>query len=61
MIEVLLSECCGSPPLFETGLCSSCKEHADFTDIEKTYAEGLVKKHRSKKEKETKEKEKTNG
>ena len=33
MIEVLLSECCGSPPWFETGLCSSCKEHADFIDI----------------------------
>ena len=48
MIEVLLSECCGSPPWFETNLCSSCKEHADFIDI-------------SKKEKETKEKEKTNG
>ena len=47
-IEVLLSECCGSPPWFETGLCSSCREHADFIDI-------------SKKEKETKEKEKTNG
>jgi len=41
MIEVLLSECCGSPPWFETDLCSSCREHADFIDI-------------SKKEKETK-------
>ena len=47
MIEVLLSECCGSPPWFETGLCSSCKEHADFIDIIK--------------EKDTKEKEITNG
>ena len=33
MNKVLLSECCGSPPWFETGLCSSCKEHADFIDI----------------------------
>ena len=34
-IEVLLSECCGSPPWFETGLCSSCREHADFININK--------------------------
>ena len=35
MSKVLLSECCGSPPWFETGLCSSCREHADFIDISK--------------------------
>jgi len=35
MNKVLLSECCGSPPWFETGLCSSCREHADFIDISK--------------------------
>ena len=35
MNKGLLSECCGSPPWFETGLCSSCKEHADFININK--------------------------
>jgi hypothetical protein len=26
----LESNCCGASPLWETDLCSDCKEHADF-------------------------------
>lgn len=27
-----ISNCCGAPPLWETDLCSDCKEHAEFDD-----------------------------
>ena len=25
-----ISNCCGARPLYETDICSDCKEHADF-------------------------------
>jgi len=25
-----ISECCGAPELYNTGLCSDCKEHTEF-------------------------------
>jgi hypothetical protein len=28
------SNCCGAPPLWETDLCSACKEHAEFYEEE---------------------------
>ena len=28
------SDCCGAEEWYETGLCSECKEHADFNKIE---------------------------
>jgi hypothetical protein len=28
------SNCCGASPLWETDLCSACKEHAEFYDEE---------------------------
>jgi len=29
------SECCGAPEWFtETGICSQCKEHAEFIDLD---------------------------
>ena len=30
----LISNCCGAPPLWETDLCSDCKEHAEFDEID---------------------------
>ena len=32
------SNCCGAPPLWESDICSDCKEHADFdeTDFDET-------------------------
>ena len=30
------SECCGAEEWYETGLCSECKEHTEFTE-EKEY------------------------
>ena len=27
----LMSNCCGASPLWESDLCSDCKEHADFS------------------------------
>ena len=30
----IVSNCCGAPPLWETDLCSDCKEHAEFDDID---------------------------
>jgi len=26
------SECCGASEWYETGLCSECKEHTEFTE-----------------------------
>ena len=28
------SNCCGAPPLWETDLCSDCREHAEFYNEE---------------------------
>ena len=28
------SDCCGAEPLWETDICSSCREHADFDNEE---------------------------
>ena len=60
MNKVLLSECCGSPPWFETGLCSSCKEHADFININKKMIDNLPECTICE-EDHSKEKEITNG
>lgn len=30
----LLSDCCGAPELYETGLCSYCKEHTEFINYD---------------------------
>jgi len=29
---MLESDCCGASPLWETDLCSECREHAEFYD-----------------------------
>lgn len=29
------SQCCGADRWHGTDICSECKEHADFTDLEK--------------------------
>jgi hypothetical protein len=29
-----LSDCCSAEEWYETGLCSECKEHADFNEEE---------------------------
>ena len=26
----MISNCCGARPLYETDICSDCKEHAEF-------------------------------
>ena len=31
--EEIVSNCCGAPEFIETGLCSDCKEHADFINL----------------------------
>ena len=31
---MLESNCCGASPLWETDLCSECKEHAEFDDYD---------------------------
>ena len=28
------SNCCGADRWYETDICSACKEHADFTDLD---------------------------
>ena len=28
------SNCCDADEWYETGLCSECKEHADFNEVE---------------------------
>ena len=28
------SDCCGAEPLWNTGICSDCREHAEFNDYE---------------------------
>ena len=28
------SDCCGALPLWETDICSSCGEHAEFNEID---------------------------
>lgn len=30
---MLESDCCGASPLWETDLCSECKEHAEFIEV----------------------------
>lgn len=30
----IVSNCCDAPPLWNTDLCSMCKEHAEFIDID---------------------------
>lgn len=30
----MISNCCGARPLYETDICSDCKEHADFENEE---------------------------
>lgn len=29
----IVSNCCSAPEWMHTGLCSECKEHADFIDL----------------------------
>ncbi len=29
------SNCCGASPLWETDICSDCREHAEFYNIDK--------------------------
>jgi len=30
----MISDCCGAPPLWESDLCSDCKEHSEFNEEE---------------------------
>ena len=30
---MLESDCCGASPLWETDLCSECREHAEFIEV----------------------------
>ena len=39
----LESNCCGASPLWETDLCSACKEHADFTELENEEQHGALR------------------
>ena len=32
----VVSDCCGASPLWETDLCSECREHAEFIDIDES-------------------------
>lgn len=38
----LLSDCCGAPEWFETGLCSDCKEHTEFLDYDELESEDYL-------------------
>ena len=31
--EEIVSNCCSAPEWIETGLCSDCKEHAEFINL----------------------------
>lgn len=38
------SNCCGASPLWETDLCSACKEHAEFYTEEEQEVNDLIEK-----------------